>query len=78
MSWHRVIVEADSERLAEPGQVFASLGTFEGLIEGLRNDQIETIITFLNRASAGAQEAITFLRQQEAAKAEKSNEATTA
>jgi DNA-binding MarR family transcriptional regulator len=62
----RVFVEVNQARLAELMQVFASLqGTFEDLIDGYSDEQVETILSFLNRSIARSQEAIALLRQRQ-------------
>jgi DNA-binding MarR family transcriptional regulator len=60
----RVIVEVNPARLAELMQVFASVGSFEDLTEGYSDEQLETIISYLNRATQRSQEAITLLREK--------------
>lgn len=60
----RVIVEVNPPRLAELMQIFASVGSFEDLTEGYSNEQLETIISYLNHATQRSQEAISFLRKK--------------
>jgi hypothetical protein len=60
-----VIVEVNAACLAELMQVFASVGSFEDLTEGYSDEQLETIISYLNRATQRSQEAIALLREKD-------------
>lgn len=61
----RVIVEPNTERLAELAQVFSSFqGVFTDLLDSYSDEQLATIADYLNRATNYSREAITKLSQQ--------------
>lgn len=63
----RIFVEVDKARLAELMQVFTSLqGKFSDLTDPYSDDQLRTIIDFLERATQRSQEAIAMLRPSNA------------
>ncbi len=61
----RVFVEVDQSRLSELTQVFTSLqGTFSDLVEPYNDEQLQTILDFLQRATQRSETAIVSLRQR--------------